>query len=309
MRISIVIPNYNGAQLLEQNLPAVIAAAEYYQAKTKDKVEIVVTDDHSVDDSLQVLQRFAVKVVEHAKNTGFASNVNRGVKKANGEIIVLLNTDVKPEKDFLLPLLKRFTNEKVFAVGCMDKSVEGKQTVLRGRGVGKWQRGFLMHARGEVNRDTTLWVSGGSGAFRKTIWDRLQGFDELYSPFYWEDIDLSYRAAKSGYTIYFEKDSVVTHEHEKGAIKKSASAKRITTVAYRNQFIFTWKNMTDLSLWIRHITWLPYHFVKALLRGDIAFFAGFFHAFFLLPNIIQSSMKARKLFIKTDSTTVQGVRV
>ena len=109
-------------------------------------------------------------------------------------LYILFNTDVYPDKDFLTPLLSHFKDEKVFAVGCMDKSIEGKDVVLRGRGIGVWKRGFLVHEKGEIEKSDTLWVSGGSGAFRKSIWDKLGGLNELYNPFYWEDIDLSYRA-------------------------------------------------------------------------------------------------------------------
>ena len=219
----------------------------------------------------------------------------------------MLNTDVVPEKDFLKPLIDHFYDKSVFAVGCMDEDIDlpaGKagngKTVLRGRGIGKWKKGFLIHSRGEIDKTNTLWVSGGSGAFRKSIWDKLGGFNELYSPFYWEDIDLSYRALKSGYKILFEKKSVVYHKHSEGAIKTHYSEFKIKTITYRNQFIFVWENATDFNLQFSHIIWLPYHFFKALVRLDIPFFFGFFKAFVLLPKIIISSFKAQKFFIKKD---------
>ena len=217
----------------------------------------------------------------------------------------MLNTDVSPQEDFLKPLIEHFNDESVFAVGCMDKSIENGKTVLRGRGLGKWEKGFLVHKRGEVDKNNTLWVSGGSGSFRKSIWDKLGGFNELYSPFYWEDIDLSYRARKSGYKILFEPKSMVIHEHAKGAVKKYYSDFKIKTIAYRNQFIFVWENATDYSLQFLHFFWLPYHFVKALLRTDWAFFIGFLKAFALLPKIIKSSLNYQKTFVKKDKEVIE----
>lgn len=231
---------------------------------------------------------------------GFAATVNRGVKEAGGEIVVLLNTDVVPEKGFLNPLLSHFKDKKVFAVGCMDKSIEDGKTILRGRGIGKWQRGFLVHSRGEVDKNNTLWVNGGSGAFRKSLWDKFGGFDELYSPFYWEDIDLSYRAIKSGYKVFFKPNSIVVHEHEKGAIKGAYSTFQIETVAYRNQFIFVWKNATDTDLLFLHIFWLPYHFVKAFVSGEWTFILGFFQSLNRLPQVIKSRNNSIKYFTKSD---------
>lgn len=308
MNLSIVIPNYNGQDLLKRNLPKVFEAVSLYK---KGNVEIIVTDDCSTDSSLDVLDSLRAKIksafpsielriIKNKKNLGFSSNVDKGVSQANGEILILLNTDVIPQKNFLEPLLRNFGDEKVFAVGCMDKSIENGKIVPRGRGIGEWKRGFLVHARGEVDKSSTLWVNGGSGAFRKSIWDKLGGFNKLYDPFYWEDIDLSYRALKSGYKILFEPKGIVVHEHEKGAIKSTYSDTKIKTIAYRNQIIFVWKNITDFSLLLNHLFWLPYHLISALVRRDKAFFNGLLNAIIVFPQIIWSRQKEQKLFVKTD---------
>lgn len=317
MRISVVIPNYNGQILLKKNLPKVLEAVQTYR---DGEVEVIIIDDASSDESIATIQQFSpakrdpaqrdnstinnkntIKIIQNDRNLGFTSTVNKGVSEARGEIVVLLNTDVAPERNFLEPLIKRFSDSKVFAVGCLDKSIEKGKVVLRGRGLGKFERGFLVHRRGEVDKTDTLWVSGGSGAFRKSIWGRLGGFDSLYNPFYYEDIDLSYRALKSGYKILFEPKSVVVHEHESGAIKSHYSDSKIRRIAYRNQFIFVWKNITDLDKQLLHIFWLPYHLVKAIIRLDLPFFLGFLQTFIQLPKIIQSSFQVQKLFIKKDS--------
>lgn len=312
MNISIIIPNYNGEDLLRKNLPKVLSAISNYK---DGEIEVIIVDDGSADDSVSSIKYFVssignnkieFKILENKINLGFSSTVNKGAKEARGDILVLLNTDVVPEKDFLKPLISHFHDESVFAVGCMDKSIESGKTVLRGRGIGKWEKGFLVHRRGEVDKKNTLWVSGGSGAFRKSIWNKLLGFNELYSPFYWEDIDLSYRAIKSGYKVLFEPTSVVLHEHEKGTIKKKFSPFKIKTIAYRNQFIFVWENATDINLQFLHVFWLPYHFLKALVRLDTPLFIGFLMALILLPKIIISSFKAQKLFVRTDKEVIEN---
>lgn len=312
MNVSIIIPNYNGENLLGKNLVKIIKIAESYK---KGSIEIIVIDDCSTDNSMKIIKDLALttelnhkkgfKVILNEKNLGFSPTVNRAARQASGEILILLNTDVLPEENFLEPLIKNFEDHKVFAVGCMDKSIENGEVVFRGRGLGRWEKGFLVHKRGEIDENNTLWVSGGSGAFRKSIWDTLSGFNELYAPFYWEDIDLSYRALKSGYKILFEPKSIATHEHEKGAIKSKYSEFEIKVISYKNQFIFVWENATDLFLQLSHFFWIPYHFIKAFLRFDFAFFLGFLRALILLPKIIQSSFKAQKLFIKSDREVVK----
>ncbi len=308
MNISIVIPNYNGAKIMRENLPLVLEAVRDYKDGT---VEIIIADDPSTDNSQEVIAEFIKSIKQkhiigktisnkNRHESGFSKNVNRGTSLATGDILILFNTDVVPHKDFLKPLLKHFSDEKVFAVGCMDESVEAEGIVQRGRGIGHWARGFLVHEKGELNNHNTLWVSGGSSAFRKSIWDRLHGLDPLFNPFYWEDIDLSYRALKSGYKIYFEKESVVVHEHDKGAIKTAFKSDHIKTIAYRNQLLFVWKNITDLRLMLSHLFWLPYYFLRAIIHNDKNFLRGFVKALSLFSQMQYSRNKARKNFVLSD---------
>jgi GT2 family glycosyltransferase len=302
MNISIIIPNYNGEKLLEHNLPRVFSSIDDY----KDGfVEVIVVDDGSRDSSMRVLTNFAehyknLTVLANESNYGFSTTVNRGVTNAKGDVIILLNTDVIPHDGFLKKVVTHFTDKKVFAVGFMDKSIEGEKTVLRGRGVIRWYRGFVLHEWGNIDNQRTLWVSGGSGAFRKKTWDLLGGFNELYNPFYWEDIDLSYRGIKSGYTIYFDKEITTVHEHDKGAIKMNNNTSRIEIYAYRNQFLFFWLNISDTSLWMKHLLWLPLHSINAVRDKNFSFFKGFFQAVICIPAVFFYRLKNRKAVILSD---------
>jgi len=308
MNLSIVIPNYNGEKIMQKNLPKVLEAVKDYKEGT---VEIIIPNDPSTDKSSEVIAQFIASIkLDHVvgktienKNRhegGFSKNVNRGVSLATGDILILLNTDVIPHRDFLKPLLKHFEDEAVFGVACMDESVEDEGIVLRGRGIAKWQRGFLMHHEGKLDKTNTLWVSGGSSAIRKKLWDKLKGLDPLFNPFYWEDIDLSYRALKSGYKLIFEKESKVTHEHEKGAIKTKFKNAYVKKIAYRNQFIFVWKNITQTRLMLSHLLWLPYHLLKSLKNKDFAFLMAFGLAVVLLPKILDERKRVQKGFVKKD---------
>lgn len=318
MNISIVIPNFNGKDLLLKNIPKVIESFAGYQAGS---VELIITDDASKDGSMKAVRdllgtksykipgRFSYTLLENTlgTNRGFSGNVNVGAKAARGEILILLNSDVVPQKGFLNPLLSHFTDKEVFAVGCMDESVEDGKIVLRGRGVGKWYRGFLAHNAGTLDSSSTLWVSGGSGAFRKNMWDELGGLNELYNPFYWEDIDLSYRAQKAGYRVLFEKKSIVRHEHSKGAIKTFYKPFRIQKIVYRNQFLFTWLNLTDKMLIAGHFLWLPYHIANALRNRDLAFFYGFIMALLRIPEVIQYRAKTQKFWKRSDKEVIDRI--
>lgn len=315
MNVSIIIPNYNGEKILSQNLSFVLDAVKDY---SHGNVEIIIPDDPSTDNSKVVIQNFIAGIKEkhiigktvenkNKSNAGFSKNVNRGVSIATGDILILLNSDVAPHKNFLKPLLSHFTNPKVFAVGCLDESIENGKVVPRGRGIGRWSRGFLTHSEGKLDKQNTLWVSCGSGAFRRSIWDDLGGLDELFNPFYWEDIDISYRALKGGYETLFEHLSIVTHNHELGAIKTKYKSAYIRKIAYRNQFMFIWKNITQTSLLLSHIVWLPYHLIKAIARHDWEFISGFILAFVRIPQVIQSKYLSKVENIRTDRDILKNV--
>lgn len=244
MRVSIVIPNWNGAEKLKKNLPAVLEAAKYSKVG-----EVIVVDDGSTDESLKVLSKYSeVKVIKKEKNTGFSSTVNLGVQNTNCDLIVLLNTDVIPEKEFIEKALVHFKNEKVFSVSCNAGG---------GWSTAKFEDGYFWHGQAENSMDKskphhTLWTSGGSGIFRKKIWESLGGFDTLFDPFYEEDVDLGYRATKRGFINIWEPESKVEHYKEPGVISTNFSKKVISQIAQRNQLIFIWKNITDSEYTHQH---------------------------------------------------------
>jgi len=152
-------------------------------------------------------------------------------------------------------------------------------------------KGFYEHERGEIDKNDTAWVSGGSGAFRKLYWDTLGGMDPLYNPFYWEDIDIAYRAKRASCVTLFEPKSIVNHYHEEGKIRRKYSPDEVKRIAYRNQFTFIWKNATPLQLLI-HIVWAPYKIINIFVHGDPLILKGWFDAFIRLPAILISRKKA-----------------
>jgi len=281
MNVSIVIPNYNGLTLLQKNLPRLLEVLR----KDNAHAEIIVVDDASQDDSVSWLTSFANEyttkelkliIIQNETNKGFSHTANRGAANATGEFIVFLNTDVYPKKSFIENSIPHFKDQNVFAVGFMDESIEGGKAVLRGSGISLWHKGFYLHKKGDITANKTDWVSGGSGIFRRKVFEKLQGFNTIYDPFYWEDIDLSYRAKKLGYTVVFEPRSIVIHEHEKGAIMSKYSKQDVRRISYRNQFIFVWKNGSIGQL-LQHLFWMPYHLALSL-KNDHELFYGFLSA-------------------------------
>lgn len=277
MKVSIVIPNYNTALLLERNLPIVLEAAN----NPKNNIsEIILVDDASPDNSASVVKnKFPqVRLIRHKINRGFSSSVNTGVRLAKGDLICLLNTDVLPEPDFLENALPHFENPGVFAVSLN----EGGYSWARGF----FKDGYIGHEPGpkDNSNHATFWVSGGSGVFRKSIWVKLGGMDErLLSPFYWEDLDLSYRAAKRGYLLLWEPKARVTHKHETTISRLSPSY--VQRIRERNHLIFIWKNLGSPRLFRKHVLGL----FSRLVRHP-----GYIRIVFMAILKIRNIIKARK---------------
>ncbi len=246
MKVSIVIPNWNGEEKLKKHLPQVIKAA-----RTSHAEEIIVVDDASSDNSIEILRtKFPdVNYIKKEKNSGFSTTVNIGFKQAKGDLIALLNSDAHPNIDFIENTLVHFKNPRVFGVGC---NVGGLWAGAKFTDGFFWHNQTPKNGNDKLSAHQTLWVSGGTGVFRKKIWDELDGLDELFNPFYEEDVDIGYRATKRGFINIWEPKSIVEHYKEEGVISQHFSQKSVSLVAERNQLWFIWKNITDQEFMKEH---------------------------------------------------------
>ena len=277
MKVSVIIPNYNGEKLLEKNLPSVLKAKEH---KANNILEIIVVDDDSSDGSVDLLKKKfpEVKLVRHKINRGFSSSVNTGARTSKGDLLALLNSDVIPERNFLISTLPLFKDNSVFAISFSEKDYSWAK--------GEFKNGFVEHGAGVKTKKVhnTFWVSGGSGIFRRDYWMTLGGMDEkLFSPFYWEDLDLGYRALKRGYKLLWDPDARVLHKHEStiGLLPQ----KYVGRIRERNQLIFIWKNITSPILIRKHIVGL----LKRVLRHP-----GYIRIVIMAFSKIRLILKARK---------------
>lgn len=261
--ISIVIPNYNGEKYIYENFSRVIGASENKKNKIK---EIVVVDDGSVDSSVKLIRdKFPeIRLIVHKKNRGFSATVNTGIRSARSELVCLLNNDAHPKVDFLEKVVDIFKRKDVFGVSLHENGY--------GPASGFFESGYVVHKPIIEKRKLTktFWVNGGSGVFSRKLWMKVGWLDEkLFSPFYWEDIDISYRAMKRGYKLFWEPTSRVYHEHETSTSKFNKKFKQ--RIEERNQLLFVWKNLTSPTLFRKHIIGLFQRIVRN--PGYIVIFA------------------------------------
>lgn len=265
---SVVIPNWNGRDLLQKYLPSVVTALS-----GNDANEVVVVDNGSTDGSVAFLRDHfpGVRVIALERNLGFGGGSNRGFAEARNDIVVLLNSDMRVAPDFLSPLLEGFARESVFAVSCQiffsDPAKPREETGLT---QGWWSQGALRVRHRIDEQVRTLYPcfygGGGSCAYDRRKFLELGGFDELLRPFYLEDTDLGFQAWKRGWQVFYEPRSRVWHEH-RGTIGKKFSSGYIEGVLQKNFALFVWKNI--------HEPWrLAHHFAYAIFGAWLSCIAG-----------------------------------
>lgn len=288
--VSVVIPNFNGKELLKQNLPYLLKAKNFKRNQIK---EIVIVDDASTDGSSDLIKKNypEVKLIKHRINRGFSASVNMGVRSASGSLVALLNTDVKPELNFLVKAVRHFDESNVFAVSLHEKGY--------GPATAHFKDGFLEHhsAPETAKFSNTFWVNGGTGVFRRKFWIDLGGMDEaLFSPYYWEDVDISYRALKRGYLTLWEPGAYVIHKHESTMEKISKDVR--SKIQERNELIFIWKNITSPLLFRKHIKGLFTRVTKH---------PGYLRIVFMALRNLGLILKARKRELKESRVSDETI--
>lgn len=246
--VSIIIPNYNGVSLLEKYLPHTLRAIRLAQVSH----ELIVVDDCSSDGSVDFLRVNypEVKLLVNAVNRGFSFTCNQGIKQAAMELVLLLNSDVSLSEDYFSKLWRYFEEEDTFGVMSRivntDEKIEDASRFLSFSGM-KFKATRFFYSNDPAKKTPTAYLSGANALVSREKLVELGGFDEVFSPFYCEDVDLSFRAWRLGWKCYYEHETVCHHEVSK-TIRSGNSKKKLLTVVYRNKFILHAIHLSGLQL-------------------------------------------------------------
>lgn len=268
MKISIIIVNWNGKPLLKKCMPSVIAAAEY----VKKKYEIIVVDNGSIDGSINFLKtKFPkVRVISLKENFGLPKPNNLGAKAAKGDKLLFLNNDIMLKKDALVHMIKHFKKPNVFGVAC--KVLKWDKKTIQNEFLGcKFILGTAVQTQPGMNEtDTnrfkeprlTYYAPANSSMIDRKKFLKIGGFDKIYTPFYREEHDLSYRAYKRGWVVVYEPKAVAYHKHA-ATTSKTSTREELHLLELRNRFIFTWSNFYDPKILLKHFALLPIVFLRS----------------------------------------------
>ena len=280
--ITTIIPNYNGINLISKYL---------YKVPGK----IIIVDDGSTDNSVEFIKdNFPkVKLISLNKNFGFSKAANIGINAADTEFVVLLNNDVEVSSEYLLPLIPMFNDNKVFSVS-PKIILPTKNNLDEGCKTGFWHHGlFYCDQRQNVSEVTPiLYTTGCAAIYRKSMLDELGGFDTAYSPFYWEDADLGYRAWQRGWKSYYNPEISVIHQH--ASTISNFNKKYTDRVKFRNSLFFVWRNVEDQNILVAHKKLLFMVVFKKIITGDLAGFYGWMDAY----KRRKEALNQRELIVK-----------
>ncbi|NTU46143.1 glycosyltransferase [Candidatus Roizmanbacteria bacterium] len=283
--ITVIIPSY-------KNLPLLIKNLQHNLAYLKNYSVIVVNDDPSRSIREELTPFSQITLVENKKNYGFGITVNEGVKHTHTPYLMLLNSDVLLNDTSFHNALAHFeTNPNLFGVSFAQKEKDGS---IVGKNTLYWEKGFVRHKKADsrISGDTG-WLEGGTCILDRSKFNQLKGFDKCYAPFYWEDIDLSYRAKKNGYTVFFDASILVEHHHE-STIRSYFESKKIEQIAYRNSIIFIWKNISDSKMRTEHGLYLLKTIFVLISQRK----------FYLVNAILQASKSLKYLFHQKSKSTI-----
>ena len=207
MKFSLVIPVWNGAEVIAQCLNTIAAQRD------DQPFEIICVDNDSRDDSAAIIagQFPAVKLLRQPVNLGFAGGVNAGIRVAQGAAVVLLNQDCLPQAGWLTALSAAFEQHPEYGVaGCTIYFSDGKLDHAGARMTRPAAFGEHLTEVGAGPR-VVDYVTGAAMAIRRSVFDTIGWFDEGFYPAYYEECDCCYRAREQGFQIAYVPAAKITH--------------------------------------------------------------------------------------------------
>jgi GT2 family glycosyltransferase len=299
-KIAVVILNWNGAKLLEQFLPSVIAYS--------DEANIYVADNASTDNSIAVIkEQFpSVKIIQNEGNFGFAMGYNVALQTIVEPYYALVNSDIEVTENWLSPILSLFDNEP--NIGIIQPKIldyKNKECFEYAGAAGGYIDSYgYPYCRGRIfdtlekdnhqyeDETEIFWASGACFFIRKEIYRKLNGFDPDFFA-HQEEIDLCWRAFNLGYSAKYTSKSVVYHVG--GATLNQGNPKK-TFLNFRNSLLMLLKNLPSNQL-------VPILFMRLTLDGiagiQFIFKGKFAHCFAVLKahfyfyHLINYTLKKR----------------
>ncbi len=219
VKLSIIILTWNGEQVIEKNLKSI-----FKSFPKDDSWEILVVDNGSVDKTKDIIKKYPkIKLIAKNKNYGYAKGNNFGIKKAKGELILLLNQDVEQKNQAIKGLVNFLDQNQEYGLVAPQLLYPNGKIQYSCRPFYNWKNIFIdyltlgQYRKKYYDHNKSQKVDQPMASvlmIRKSILDKIKGFDDHRDFWiYFNDMDLSYRIHKKGYSHYFATDSQFFHHH------------------------------------------------------------------------------------------------
>lgn len=259
-----------------------------------ENLEIVVADNGSTDNSLEILKNEfgSVTIITNTINEGFAGGYNWALKKVQADYYVLLNSDVAVDANWIDPMVHLMESNASIGA-CQPKVLSySEQNIFEYAGAaGGWidalgypfSRGRVFDVceedKGQYDESKPIfWATGAAMMIRSSLFHQLGGFDASFFA-HQEEIDLCWRMQLMGYHLYACPKAKVYHVGA-GTLPRGG---RKVYLNFRNNLIMLTKNLP-----LNELIWkIPFRFAldaisawKGLISGDISFFRAIVAAHF-----------------------------
>ncbi len=304
-KITLIITNWNGSKLLRECLPTVLEAVRFDRHHC---YEVMVIDDCSNDNSLRILaDEFPeVRAERTPQNLGFQEANNYAVNLAESKIVMPMNNDIKLDPKALHYLAQHFDNKDTFAVSGKIFAFD-QTTFLYGNRGGYFHKGhFHLYEKPPEDESQTLFACGGAFMVNRQKYLDLGGFDSMYHPLYYEEIDLSYRALKRGWKVHYEPQSIAYHKVQ-ATITRQEKLRRISLISARNNYLFIWKNILDRSMTLTFLFYIPLFLLRDLFRLKSRFWVAFYMALKRLPRALRGRSIEQSAVLYSDREILSRV--
>lgn len=242
--VSIIIPVYNHVEVTLRCLLSIGLS------KPHICFEILIIDDNSTDETNSFLLKIpGIRLIKNSQNLGFLKSCNVATKYARGRYLVLLNNDTIVLPGWLDALLETF---KLFPrAGLVGAKLLNRDRSLQEAGGIIWEDGTgWNYGRGNNPFDPKYnyarevdYCSGACIMVPKYLWEELGGFDEQFSPAYYEDTDFAFRVRKAGYRVIYQPNAQVIHlEGITSGTNINSGIKRYQEIN-RLKFVGKWKHI------------------------------------------------------------------
>jgi GT2 family glycosyltransferase len=294
--VVVLVLAWNGRNFL----PTCLRALEAQQFG--DQWAVLVVDNGSTDGSPELVRsEFPdVALITNRTNLGFGKGNNFGIQTlldgtAPGvdfvpDIIVLLNQDTEVAPDWLAQLIAPFEHdEQIGIVGCKLLFPDGR--LQHAGGLVLWPLATGMHRgtgeqdTGQYDNETTAdYVTAAAVAVHRRVWETVGLFDAGFTPAYYEDVDLCYRARAAGFEIVYTPHAIVTHYENASLQGQSAAHQR---AYHRNRIRFVLKYIQPHTFSSEFIAAECDEIGRWSVADSLARKHAYLHGLLMLPEVLR----------------------